>query len=255
MKLYTVKQLGRLSGVTVRTLHHYDAIGLLKPASVGPNGYRYYGRDELLRLQDILLMRDMRLPLDRIAAALAAGSADRRQALRRHRERLIADIERYHALIATLDRTIADLEGGEAMPDQDLYQGFAPPRQAEYETYLTERYGATALDESKQRLKGGSKQAFERHLAELADLEAEIVTAMKAKLDAEAAAVQDIIGRHHAWVDRHWTADRASYAGLGRLYLDHPDFRARYEAQHPAMAQFLAKAMAHFAERSLPASA
>ena len=88
MKRYTVKQLARLSGVSVRALHHYDDIGLLKPAYVGANRYRYYGRDELLRLQDILFHRELGVPLHDIALLLQADGRDRLAILREHRERL-----------------------------------------------------------------------------------------------------------------------------------------------------------------------
>jgi DNA-binding transcriptional MerR regulator len=92
MNELTVKQLAALSGVTVRTLHHYDELGLLRPASVGANGYRYYGRAELLRLQ---------------------------------RAKLAAERERYGLLIETIDRTIAELNGEAHMSNADLYQGFS----------------------------------------------------------------------------------------------------------------------------------
>ena len=84
---YTVKQVAKLSGVSIRTLHHYDEIGLLKPARVGANGYRYYGRDELLRLQQILFHRELGFALDEIQKLLGAADFDRKAALRAHRER------------------------------------------------------------------------------------------------------------------------------------------------------------------------
>src|ERR1700746_3216572 len=103
-KLYTVKALAKLSGVSVRTLHHYDQIGLLKPACVGANGYRYYGREEMLRLQQILFHRELEFPLEAIAAVLARPDFDRMEALRRHRETLAAKADRYRKLLKTLDR-------------------------------------------------------------------------------------------------------------------------------------------------------
>src|SRR4051812_13151083 len=92
---YTVKQLADLSGVSVRTLHHYDAIGLLKPASVGSNGYRQYGREELLRLQQILFQRELGLSLEQIRRAQDAPGFDRAKALREHREKLLQEAERF----------------------------------------------------------------------------------------------------------------------------------------------------------------
>ena len=95
MSDYTVKHVAKLPGVSVRTLHHYDGIGLLKPGTVGANGYRYYGRDELLRLQQILFHRELGFPLAEIARVLDAPDLDRAAALRRHRERLESETTKW----------------------------------------------------------------------------------------------------------------------------------------------------------------
>ncbi len=124
MSVYTVKQVAMMSGVSVRALHHYDEIGLLKPACVGANGYRYYGRDELLRLQQISVPPGARLPLDDIRKVLDAADFDRIAALRAHRKRLVSEAARYRRLVRTLDATLAALEGDTDMNDKTLYQGF-----------------------------------------------------------------------------------------------------------------------------------
>ena len=141
MKELTVKQLAAISGVTVRALHHYDEIGLLKPASVGANGYRYYGRKELLRLQRILFHRELGVPLSAIPDLLDLDGENQMGVLRQHREKLAAERERYGVLIETIDRTIADLQGERVMANADLYKGFSPEKQAGYEAWLIERYG------------------------------------------------------------------------------------------------------------------
>ena len=86
--MYTVKQVAKLSGVSVRALHHYDEIGLLKPAHIGTNRYRYYGEEELLRLQQILIHRELDIPLAEIAEVLDAPDFDRLATLRVQREKL-----------------------------------------------------------------------------------------------------------------------------------------------------------------------
>ena len=141
MATYTVKQLARLSGVSVRTLHHYDEIGLLKPSFVGENRYRYYGREELLRLQDILFHRELGVPLQEIARLLERAGRDRVAILSRHRERMAERVERSRQLLRTIDRTIAELNGEGTMDDKELYHGFAPAKQVEYEDWLVENYG------------------------------------------------------------------------------------------------------------------
>src|SRR3954471_14610911 len=119
MSRYTVKQLARLSGVSVRTLHHYDEIGLLKPAFLGENRYRYYGREELLRLQDILFHRELGVPLQEIGKLLANDGRDRLAMLSHHRELLAQRLERSRQLLTTIDRTIAELNGEGTMDDNE----------------------------------------------------------------------------------------------------------------------------------------
>ena len=256
MKLYTVKEVAKLSGVTVRTLHHYDQVGLLKPAQVGENGYRYYGREELLRLQQILFHRELELPLEAIADVLDRPDFDRLDALKRQRKTLSQKAARYRKLIQTLDRTLAALEGEAQMKDEDLYKGFAPEKQAQYEAQLIDRFGdhaRTSIEASKTAMKKWSKADWERQGGEYAEVEAGMGKALADGLPADSEAVRALIRRHHAWVGVMWSRrpSREAYAGLGQLYTDHPDFHARYEAIQPGLAEYLAEAMRSFAEREL----
>ncbi len=256
MKLYKVKEVAKLSGVTVRTLHHYDQVGLLRPAQVGDNGYRYYGREELLRLQQILFHRELELPLDAIADVLDRPGFDRLAALKRHRKALSAKASRYRKLIQTLDQTLAALEGETDVKDEDLYKGFAPEKQDEYEAFLIDRFGdkaRTSIETSKVALKSWSKGDWDRSSQEYAEVEAGLGKALAEGLAADSEAVQALIRRHHAWIGVMWARrpTREAYTGLGQLYSDHPDFRARYEAVHPGLTEYLVGAMQSFAEREL----
>ncbi len=142
MKTYTVKQLARIAGVSVRTLHHYDEIGLLKPAFTGENRYRYYGENEVLRLQQILIHRALDIPLTEIGAILDAPGFDRIEALRRQRESLEEKAQRFAGMVRTIDRTIAHLTGDMTMKTEDLYSGLVPAeKQAGYEAWLVEKFG------------------------------------------------------------------------------------------------------------------
>ncbi len=117
MKTYTVNQLAKMAGVSVRMLHYYDEIGLLEPAFTGENRYRYYDKEELLRLQQILIHRELDIPLAEIAAILDARGFDRLKMLQQQRERLQEHLERYAGMVKTIDRTIAGLKGERAMKD------------------------------------------------------------------------------------------------------------------------------------------
>ena len=251
---WTVREVARLSGVSVRTLHHYDQIGLLKPARVGENGYRWYGRNELLRLQQILFHRELEFPLDAIAAVLKAPDFDRIAALRGHREKLEAQARRYRKLLATLDRTLVALEQEREMDAKTLYDGFAPERQGEYEQWLVDRHGGDMPDRieaSKARMKGWSKGDYDAARAENDAVNAALAQAMTEGLPPDLQAVQALVARHHAWVSRFWIPDATAYAGLADLYLEHPDFRATYDQVAEGPVDYLAAAMKAYAARSL----
>ncbi|MBA4013408.1 MAG: MerR family transcriptional regulator [Phenylobacterium sp.] len=256
MSVYTVSELAALSRVSVRTLHHYDEIGLLKPALVGENGYRYYGEAELLRLQQILFHRELGLRLEDIRRALDAPDFDLKAALRAHRAHLAAQAKRYRALVRTLDQTLAALEGETEMDGSQMYRGFSPEKQAQYETWLEDRFGAAArpeIEASKARMAAMSPADYDDFLAELEAVEAALAKAMADGLPADGEAVSPLVARHHAWVAGAWkrTPDGPAYRTLADMYADHPDFRARYEGRASGFADYLVAAMRAFAESRL----
>jgi len=255
MKDLTVRQLAAISGVTVRALHHYDEIGLLKPASVGANGYRYYGRKELLRLQRILFHRELGVPLGEIADLLEMEGEDQVGVLLRHREKLVAEREHYAQLIETIDRTVANLKGEDAMSNADLYKGFSAEKQADYEAWLIERYGEpmkASIERSKKafaRMTDEEKQAV---MAGLQPIEDALAEGLRRGIDPMSEAIDGMVARHRAWVTQMWdrpcTAE--AYAGLADLYLSHPDFVARYERIEKGFADYLTTAMKAHAAKS-----
>ena len=255
-RTYAVGELARLSGVSIRTLHHYDDIGLLKPASVGSNGYRLYGRAELMRLQQILLYRELGLSLADISDILDDPGFDPLEALRRQRAHLQKETARFRRLIQTIDRTIAELQGETTMADSDIYKGFAPAKQAEYENWITERYGDTArqhIQAGRERMASLGPEDMKAHLEELGRIEADLADACRTGTAADDASLTPLFQRHHSWTARSWARPpkREAYAGLGELYASHPDFRARYEAMSPGFTDWLRTGMASFA-RGLP---
>jgi len=251
---YTVKQLARLSGVSVRTLHHYNEIGLLKPAFIGENRYRYYGREELLRLQDILFHRELGVPLQEIDKLLAHEGRDRVAILSRHRELLAERVERSRQLLTTIDRTIADLNGEGTMKDKDLYHGFAPEKQAAYEAQLVDHLGGDArkgIDASKQHWAKQRQEDMQAALEEGGAAEMALVERFRAGDAIDAPSVAPALDRHRAWVSRMWGREcpPAKYGSMAELYASHPDFRARYEAHGEGFTDWLTGAMRAYAAR------
>lgn len=256
MSGHTVKQVAKLSGVSVRTLHHYDEIGLLKPACVGENGYRYYGCEELLRLQQILFHRELDFSLEEIRRVLDAPGFDRTAALRAHRQKLASDARRYRRLVRTIDETLAALEGDAKMEDKAMYRGFDPEKQAGYEKELVEKHGPamqTHIDDAKAGMAGWKQSDFDAMQAEADAIEAGMAKALTDGLPIDSGAVTALMRRQHAWIGKSWNrpAPAAAFAGLGQMYLDHPDFRARYEGRQPGLTEYMAEAMRSFAEREL----
>lgn len=246
---WTVGELADLAGVTVRLLHHYDAIGLLRPARVAGNGYRLYRRAEAERLRDILALRQAGLSLAAIAEALAAPG-NRATVLRRHRQALVARAATLQQTIAALDRMITQ-DGGRMMTERTL-SGMGDALQARRRAWIEANKGqdwAEVLRASDARWKD-APQGIAAQMEALRAIEAALVADHEGGLPPEAADMAP----HAAWIGTMWnapvTADR--YAGLAGFYLDSPEFRARYEALSAGFAEWLAAAMRAHAGRMGP---
>ena len=162
---YTVNKLAKLSGVSVRTLHFYDEIGLLKPAYYGDNNYRYYEEAQLLILQQILFFRELGFQLSDIQGIISSPDFDKVKALKSHRKILEKNLSQTKILIETVDKTIARLRGKETMKDEELYYGFDSEKQKEHEKHLVSEGIVTQefMDECNEKVKSWSdkeKNAF-----------------------------------------------------------------------------------------------
>ncbi len=254
MTEYTVSELARMAGITVRTLHHYDALGLLKPRGVGLNGYRYYGPDEARQLQQILLHREVGIALRDIAALLDRPDSEKAALLRQHRVEMERRADQTADLIQTLDRRIAELEGKEKMTDSELYKGISPEKQSEYEAWLVDHLGDWMAEDITR-----SRAAFARLdatgqaavMTELEEVETALTEAMKRGVPADDPVLDMPLNRHRAWVAYMWAkpCEAEAYAGLADLYLSHPDFENRYEAIASGFTAFLTDAMKAYATR------
>jgi len=246
----TVKNLAAMSGVSVRTLHYYDEVGLLKPACRGANNYRFYEESQQLTLQQILFFRELGFELKAIQRILGRSDFDRMQALASHREVLRRKIERTRRLMGTIDRTIKHLKGTKKMKSEALFAGFDPKQQAKHEQYLVDRYGKemkTSITESKRRVKHWTKADWEKSGAAFAAICAELVALMKRGTPAGSRDVQRVIRRHFEWMCQFWTPARESYAGHSELIVD-SELRKAYEAHDPRLPEFAAAAIKVFAE-------
>lgn len=250
---WSIVEVARVAGVSSRTLRHYDDVGLLPPAYVGSNGYRYYGRDELHRLQEVLVLRELGLPLDAIARVLD-GTVDRVGVLREHRSALLAERDRLARLADAVGRAIDEREGGDPVDPAELFDGFDPEKQKQYEADLVDRYGPQVqdhIDESWRRVGRMSTEQAAQVQADLAERDAEYAALLDEGVPADDPRTQAVTAKHYAWVDQFWTPDADAFAGLGDLYVDHPDFRKRYDDIRPGLAEYVRDAMTVYALENL----
>jgi DNA-binding transcriptional MerR regulator len=250
---WSIAAVARMSKVTSRTLRHYDEIGLLSPAWVGHNGYRYYEGKQLLALQRILIMRELGLGLDAIAEIVNDGR-DPVEALRMHQAWLETERDRFETLANTVARTITQLEGGEHVTmakAAQWFDGLDPDKQAAYQQEARQRWGAEPVDAANERVRDKSPQWWQEQQGKWLDTLGELVTLLNAGKAAEDPEVLDALDGHYRWICEFWTPDRESYAGLGNLYADDPRFRANYDRTDPRLAEFMRSAMAAYAQARL----
>ncbi len=250
---YTAKKVAQLSGITVRTLHFYDEIGLLKPSFVAENGYRYYQEKELIRLQQILFFRELGFELKKIQEIIVQDDFDTIHALHSHKHVLEKNITRLKTLIKTIDTTITYLEEKQPMNEHTLFNGFDKEKQAEHEKQLINKYGDTVKDhitESKNKIKHWTKTDWDKRGAEFDSICKELTSLLEKKYKPNAPEVQTIIKRHYEWIKNFWTPNKESYAGLGQVYAS-PEWQTRFIPYHEKLGQFFADAMQVFASNTL----
>ncbi len=244
--MFTVKQLSSLAGVTPRTLHHYDQIGLLKPSRVGENGYRYYGEQAALHLQQILFYRELGLPLEDIKKIMGRRDFDVLAALESHKTEIARRIKRLETLVSTVDNTIAYLKGQKLMDNKQIFSGFTPEEEERYAREAEQMYDPETVRESNRKWKAYGKEKQQAILAEGKQIYIEMVAAMPR--GAASPEVQALIERWRAHMDYFWTPNLEQLLGLADGYVNDPRFRATYDAIDPKLAEFMHEAVGVYVE-------
>jgi DNA-binding transcriptional MerR regulator len=239
--MLTVKQLSTLAGVTPRTLHHYDQIGLLKPSRVGENGYRYYGEESLLGLQQILFYRELGLPLEDIRQIMGRRDFDVLPALESHKTELTKRIARLERLIETVDNTISHLKGQKEMSNKQIFSGFTPEEEEMYAREAEQMYDPETVRESNRKWKAYGKEKQQVILAEGKQIYVEMIAAMPK--GADSAEAQALVERWRKNMDYFWTPNLDQLLGLANGYNDDPRFKANFDVMHPGLAAFMLEAV------------
>ncbi|MBX7067423.1 MAG: MerR family transcriptional regulator [Parachlamydiales bacterium] len=255
--VYTVKKLSELSGVTVRTLHFYEEIALLKPAYYGSNGYRYYEEKQLLQLQQILFFKELGFSLKQILKIVGRSDFDQLAALHSHRNALNKEWEKIGVLLKTIDRTIKHINGKKKMKDKEMFDGFniALVKAKEGTSYsAAEKLVVQSVKNPTKNAEDVEKRgkAYYDQITKTAHaLFKELVRCIEMGLDPTADAVQKVIQKHHAFVEQTNSATKEVYKALAQLYAEHPEFRKQLDPFHPNLAIFMADGMKVFADRKL----
>jgi DNA-binding transcriptional MerR regulator len=239
--MFTVKQLSQLAGVTPRTLHHYDEIGLLKPSRVGDNGYRYYGEESLLRLQQILLYRELDMPLDEIKKIMAESRFDVLGALQSHKEALARRAQRLMSLMETVDSTIMYLKGKKEMSNKQLFDAFSDEQQAEYEKEVMQKYDPATVKASIKKWKSYTAAEKERIGEEGNAVYTDIVAAISKGADSPEAQAGIVRWRKH--MEYFWIPNDQQLVRLAEGYSADPRFKANFDKIDPRLAEFMLEAV------------
>ena len=244
--MYTVKQLADLAGVSRRTLHYYDEIGLLKPSSLADNGYREYDEPALFHLQQILFYREIGLELGQIKVILDDPAFDLVSALQTHRQAMLEKIKRLQSLVQTVDTTILHLIGEVKMSGNSVFEGFSPEEQQRYEKEAIDNWGKTAEQSIKLWNSYGEKRQ-----EEIVQEGSEIYREIAANRDKGAGSpeIQALLARWHQHMRYFYEPTFEMLRSLGNMYDDHPDFNATFTKMDPALPAFLKEAIAIYVDK------
>ncbi|TDB98369.1 MerR family transcriptional regulator [Nonomuraea longispora] len=249
---FSVGQVSRLAGITVRTLHHYDEIGLLTPGERTHAGYRRYTDADLTRLQQILLYRELGFGLDEIAVILDTPHTDELTHLRRQHELLTRKAERLHEVIAAVERSMQAHTLDIALTPEDRFEVFGDFRPEDHEAEVQRRWGDTdQYAESRRRVASYTKADWLQLRAEADSITGALVAACKAGLPADGEHAMDLAERHRAHMNRwFYICSHELHRCLGDLYVDDPRFRATFEELLPGLADFVRQAIHANARRA-----
>jgi len=244
---YTVNKLAKLSGVSARTLHYYDQIGLLTPARDSSNKYRVYNENDVNKLQQILFYRELGVSLDDIKVLLAAPDYDAKTTLQSHLTKLKQKRNRIDLLINNVTKTIDSMKGVTTMSDKEKFEGFKQKlideNEQKYGCEIRKKYGNTAVEESNAKLKGLTQAQYDESERLRIEFEETLKSAHKTG-DPAGDLAQKACELHKQWLCVFYPGYSKEYhIGLGEMYVTDERFKANYEKLAPSCAAFLRDAI------------
>lgn len=249
---YTVGQVAELAGVTIRTLHHYEHIGLLLPTDRSPAGYRIYTEADIDRLSRVLYYRELGFPLDDIATMLDDGGTPAYQHLERQHELLTGRLRRLQAMVAAIEREMeATMSGYNLTPEEKLevFGDFDPDQ---YEDEARERWGQTdAWKQSKERARSYTKDDWKRIRSEADELGQQFVDLMRAGTPATSYEAMELAEEHRRQITRwHYDCSYEIHRGLGEMFVADQRFTENIDKTAPGLAAYMSEAIIANADRA-----
>lgn len=243
---YTVRQLAKIAGVSIRTIHYYDEIGLLKPAFVKENGYRGYGEAELLKLEQILFFKELEFSLEEIVQIMNASDFDTLTALTDQKKYLELKEAKLKRQIITINKAINTLKGGEKIMQTSTTT--IQDKMEEYKKEAKARWGNTdAYKQSQKRTANWTKADYDRVAADTQSLTKELAVTMDKGFDSP--EFQALVERHHQAIEVFYDCSPEMYRGLASMYVTDPRFRAFYDKFRPGLAELLHKAINYYCDQ------
>ncbi|MGK5531485.1 MerR family transcriptional regulator [Streptomyces sp. URMC 129] len=242
---HSVGQVAGFAGVTVRTLHHYDAIGLLVPSERTHAGHRKYSDADLDRLQQILFYRELGFPLEEIAVLLDDPRADPQEHLRRRHALLTDRVDTLRAMAAAVERAMEARKMGINLTPEEKFEVFGDFDPDEYAEEAERRWGDTeAYRESQRRAARYRKEDWQRIKREADDLNARLAALMDAGTPPESEAAMDLAEEHRRHISAHfYDCTYEIHKGLAELYVTDERFTTTIDATHPGLAAYLRTAI------------
>lgn len=247
----TVGQVAARFDITIRSLHHYDAIGLLQPSERSYAGYRLYTGDDLQRLQHIVVYRRLGFSLEEVAELLDGGG-DVVAHLQRQREAVLTKVADLQGMVAAIDTAMEAQMDNKPVSDAEMREIFGNGFDEEYAVEAEQRWGDTdAWAQSSKRTKGYNKADWEAIKAETDEINARYVALLSVGEPATSEAAMDVAEAARLQIDqRFYTCSREMHAGIAQMYVSDPRFTKTYEDIAPGLAQFVHDAVHANAQRA-----
>ncbi|WP_314037627.1 MerR family transcriptional regulator [Dietzia sp. CH92] len=247
----TVGAAAELVGVSIRTLHHWDRIGLAPASGRTWSGYRVYDDDDIARLHRVLVYRELGFPLARIGELLDDPDVDAAAHLTRQRELLVGRISHLQEMVSAVDRLKEAIEVNAPLTPEDRAEIFGTDWNEEWQDEAEQRWGdSPQWEQSQQRTARMGKEEWRRVKAETDELNADLAAAARAGVDPASAEAAALVERHRASIGRFYDCSHSMQVLLARMYRQDERFAATYEALEPGLTDWLVAAVEAVARAS-----